>query len=186
MQQICQQWIRISRRMVDLENSETGTWHKYSGVSMGNLKIQRQIPLRPSFNLLNDINHHLWSLIWSTGGWGGHIGKQKSYATLYLISEVQPKPTMTYMPAFSNVLHWLHIIAFSFVIGQTNYFGFGFMGQCKTQTADCRLLNWIEIPFPSLRAICMWTGLPRGEGMGLLLYMGYVDMFCCEGYGLQE
>ena len=27
---------------------------------------------------------------------------------------------------------------------------------------------------------------PRGGGEGVLPYMGYIVMYCCEGYGFQE
>ena len=62
----------------------------------------------------------------------------KNLAPLLIInqSEVKPRPIVTYSHAFSRAWRWLHVFASSpdwstelsasLVIGQSNYFGFGF------------------------------------------------------------
>ena len=56
---------------------------------------------------------------------------------IFIQSEVQPKPIVTRSHAFSRTLRqlpvitssfdWFTVLSASFVIGSSNYFGFGFM-----------------------------------------------------------
>ena len=55
---------------------------------------------------------------------------------LFIQSEVKPKPIVTRLHAFSRALRqphvitssfdWFNVLSVSYVIGQSNYFGFGF------------------------------------------------------------
>ena len=55
---------------------------------------------------------------------------------LFIPSEVKPKPIVTRLHAFSRALRqphvitssfdWFNVLSVSYVIGQSNYFGFGF------------------------------------------------------------
>ncbi len=92
-------------------------------------------------------------------------------------SELQPKPIMTRLRTFSRALCQLHVFALSFdwftglsvsfVIGQSNYFGFGFMTlnqknalmqiRIYNSCGKCRLLL-------NHYLICRATLLPTGGG----------------------
>ena len=60
----------------------------------------------------------------------------KRLAHLFIQSEVKPKPIVTRSHAFSRALRqphvitssfdWFNVLSVSYVIGQSNYFGFGF------------------------------------------------------------
>ena len=75
----------------------------------------------------------------------------KNSRQFFIQSEVKPKPIVTYSHAFSRALRqlpvitssfdWLTVLCVFFVIGYSNYFGFGFT-----------TLNWK----PLYMAICFW------------------------------
>ncbi len=72
----------------------------------------------------------LWFCIATLGDW------LKNFAPLFSQSELKPKPIVTRARTFSRAFCQLHVFALrfdwftgfsvSFVIGQSNYFGFGF------------------------------------------------------------